>query len=1194
MVRAFDSDATMRHLNLKFQGGTLAESGGPTTQSGIYYQNSISALYLGALLDLRPPVNGDSRIISVRVEAPEDIDDMIVSYANGSMLYIQAKENLALQGEAWVKFWVSAKKQAAKCRSDYDQFRLIIGTLGTALENLRETLERAQGKDNFKEWRDALNQEHTKIALLILSALSLPDDDAFAVIKRTRVEFITLSNAETIGARDWMPHASEKSSALHSRLRDCCGGAARVRHTFRASELSETLFKNFNIRIFGSHSDGLQRYCEAIATQVDHIGVPGTSISLHQDDLLVWPTIVSLDKTEQPSFDNEDPWLAHRDTGDAVDLREFPTPEMRCVILESGAGHGKSTLLRATVRRLAKQTTFIPAFMHAEMLPEHPTIHDYLNTEYNALYQVSIDWSTLFEQGRAVLFIDGVDELNDSARAALINMIGRATARFPEMPILVGARDASVTSFPPQFKLFRVQRLDHDQMIMMLRAYCSTRRELDTQRIVKHMRAYEELDLLCRTPLFLAIFVATLPKTGAIPTSRSEVLELYILHAISPERHKGGGKSTIGKSQLRRGAEAIAFLSLERNEAAVPESVARLCLSKELGDPIGDDCIDALVQNGLLERRSSRLAFSIPTIQEYLAGCVIAYIGRLDADDWLENVYRRPWAQAIQFAVEKIDNADALLRRQIERDDDIFHTSLRLTARCIVNGASVSSNLKGIVASKLARALTGGGHQTRIQVGILIADGFCNPLHPDIRSTLVESKHDLYERATILTRVADNTLTLECLKTVLKNDDIRELWSSSWHQLLKPIAHEAIDLLLGRARKEVSSTLSANVIAETLFQLSETLSINWVSIATDETLPLTVRTVAIFFAQEYSNGSQSKLIDSAFEEAEHRNLWQSFSKAYTSTSWWKIHFREQCRLDWTRGPIYPLAYLSSNRDTEATSEILNLLSEIANDPLTHMRCRYDIQLILGSHGLSDFDQTATKALVTAEVRQIYSWIYTTPYFSDTIIKCGVEIIFSRTLSDTDLVEIIDSLYRWAYYYVDGKPKNIQPGGPYKRLKTPREFTPTILTHAETILKSANINYIKKAKLLLVCAESGKEWPIDQLTSTIDIYLNTHNQIKIDDWNNWLAQCIIGHSIDLKPKTLWLILRKGKGLPMNDVVAQIIAKEGPESYSALTDFINCNPESSAWSAVYFYFEKNAAREGLNVRFLDGKLEIIKVS
>ncbi|MCP3476516.1 hypothetical protein NLM33_40615 [Bradyrhizobium sp. CCGUVB1N3] len=59
----------------------MAEPGGPTTQDGIFYQNTVAARFLADLLDLGrlPP---RERVIEVRVEAPADVDDIVVRYAD--------------------------------------------------------------------------------------------------------------------------------------------------------------------------------------------------------------------------------------------------------------------------------------------------------------------------------------------------------------------------------------------------------------------------------------------------------------------------------------------------------------------------------------------------------------------------------------------------------------------------------------------------------------------------------------------------------------------------------------------------------------------------------------------------------------------------------------------------------------------------------------------------------------------------------------------------------------------------------------------------------------------------------------------------------------------------------------------------------------------------------------------------------
>src|SRR3954466_12844824 len=81
----------------------MTESGGPTTQAGLDYQNRIAALYLGDLLSLDGEPS--ARVIAVRVEAPDHVDDLVVKYADGRRRWIQAKLTLTVGGDAWQKLW---------------------------------------------------------------------------------------------------------------------------------------------------------------------------------------------------------------------------------------------------------------------------------------------------------------------------------------------------------------------------------------------------------------------------------------------------------------------------------------------------------------------------------------------------------------------------------------------------------------------------------------------------------------------------------------------------------------------------------------------------------------------------------------------------------------------------------------------------------------------------------------------------------------------------------------------------------------------------------------------------------------------------------------------------------------------------------------------------------------------------------
>src|SRR4051794_33491188 len=88
----------------------MPEPGGTTTESGILYQNSIAALYLGRLCDNASRPAAD-RVVRVHVEAPEHVDDTVVPFADDHRLFIQVKEHLAIGSKVWVKLWAAVAAQ---------------------------------------------------------------------------------------------------------------------------------------------------------------------------------------------------------------------------------------------------------------------------------------------------------------------------------------------------------------------------------------------------------------------------------------------------------------------------------------------------------------------------------------------------------------------------------------------------------------------------------------------------------------------------------------------------------------------------------------------------------------------------------------------------------------------------------------------------------------------------------------------------------------------------------------------------------------------------------------------------------------------------------------------------------------------------------------------------------------------------
>src|SRR5258708_8696260 len=91
----------------------MAEAGGPATQAGIFYQNTVAALYLGRMLDLRRR-STQHRVLYVRVEAPEEVDDIVVRLGDGSRRFVQAKRTITTSSGAWHVLWATFFRQCPR------------------------------------------------------------------------------------------------------------------------------------------------------------------------------------------------------------------------------------------------------------------------------------------------------------------------------------------------------------------------------------------------------------------------------------------------------------------------------------------------------------------------------------------------------------------------------------------------------------------------------------------------------------------------------------------------------------------------------------------------------------------------------------------------------------------------------------------------------------------------------------------------------------------------------------------------------------------------------------------------------------------------------------------------------------------------------------------------------------------------
>jgi hypothetical protein len=222
----------------------MPEPGGPATQSGILFQNQAAALWLGRLLDPRPRPPRET-VISVRVEALDVVDDIVVTFADGHREYIQVKESLEPRGDAWEKLWATFARQ----RADPDfaagsRLVLLLGHEPAWARALQELCLRANGLE-AAEW--ALEKQPRLLSTVLeslrkaLPAESRDDAVVFAILHSAAVRILDPERIREDHVPTWMPPASDKPFELFGRLVAKVGEKARIRRRFIADDLRREL-----------------------------------------------------------------------------------------------------------------------------------------------------------------------------------------------------------------------------------------------------------------------------------------------------------------------------------------------------------------------------------------------------------------------------------------------------------------------------------------------------------------------------------------------------------------------------------------------------------------------------------------------------------------------------------------------------------------------------------------------------------------------------------------------------------------------------------------------------------------------------------------------------------------------------------------------------------------------------------------
>ncbi|USX18419.1 hypothetical protein NHH82_21425 [Oxalobacteraceae bacterium OTU3REALA1] len=816
----------------------MTEIGGPTTQAGIRYQDRVVALYLGRMIDARQR-HSRHRPIEVRIESPDKVDDFVVHFDDGSRQFFQVKMALQRTGNAWVSLWRSMHNQPL---SPADSLSLILGEPSTAATDLRALSDRTDGAD-AEEWSARLTSAQRDLAASIARAINAETAEVFQLFKRIEIRVVPAAEIDRDYVPIWIPESTVAAARLFEALTQIAWEGAETRGRFHSAGLRDRLNSQFEITITTPASWGLASYLSAVVSLAT-IEVPGTDFRPAQAAEFLWPRGLRFDRNKRVDFDDDLPrWRDFMDS-EEIDLRNFPSNGLNAMVVIAGPGFGKSTLVHAIARKTSIGG-LIPAIIPVTSFSDSGlTIDDYLQQIVNRDFSVQIDWKAAAVTGALVLFVDGLDEVSSEKRTLVIDRLKVYCAAHPEIRWMLTVRDAA--ALPPllgatMIELAPLRDAEIRQYVEFYRPGEPDLADTVLARIVHRT----DLAHLVRIPIFLALMLVM--RLESEDLRRSDLLESYIETLFRPSEFKRIESESLDVESLRRIVERAAFMALETDSVGVSKQLFSTC-AKDIDPSVSpDEAREALIRRGVLRRTSLvRLSFPFPIVQEYLASRELLDLSNDQLAQRLKMMFKRPWAQALQFALERHPDSTPTVAQILAQDDDAFYTGLRLTGRCLANGMQVTPEHREDIGNRLAAIWGCSSWQTNKLVNGIIVDAFSRPLHSAIRAKLGD-RYLLHNGAgTIVALNRDRTLSISVVRELISGNIDGLLNISDLQDEVDRLGTEAFVLYVERYRSGSGGCEEADAISCLIGHMKYGCIDSDMAyhVAADDAIPLQIRLAA--------------------------------------------------------------------------------------------------------------------------------------------------------------------------------------------------------------------------------------------------------------------------------------------------------------------------------------------------------------
>lgn len=549
---------------------------------------------------------------------------------------------------------------------------------------------------------------------------------------------------------------SQDATELWERiLRDCCAYVVEVANSLpgfevgvfgellsRQKEIMRQVDQRFDrlpMQLGGAGAETFEpTYLRLVAKQLDKVELFGVTVSDRVGNYPLSVAYVSLSirgsaRADDPSFSGLHEGMAKPERR-VTSIEEALATTTRAFI-RGEAGSGKTTLLQWLAVRCSRRdfdgpirdwNDCVPLFIRLRRYSgvELPTPEKFLHDVAGSIaHTMPLNWvHDLLRTGRAVVLVDGVDELPEKQRRRAREWLRELLVSYPKARYVVTSRPAAAAESwldKEDFEALEIQPMtmaDIDALVSHWHAALAegvtsatdvARIDQSRHALTQAIRTRRHLRMLTVSPLMTAMICALhLDRRMQLPNDRVELYSIaleMLLERRDTEREIRASDVTMTRGDKMLILEDLAYW-LVRNgwsnasEERVLERLAdKLAIMHRVQTEPGDVLKHLLDRSGLLRMPvDGQIDFVHKTFQEFLAAR--AAVAADDIGVLAQNAHDDQWREVILMAVAhgRAPQTEELLAAVLHRADeetDWQHVLRALAVGCIQHAPQLPAEL---------------------------------------------------------------------------------------------------------------------------------------------------------------------------------------------------------------------------------------------------------------------------------------------------------------------------------------------------------------------------------------------------------------------------------------------------------------------------------------------------------------------